>query len=159
MMLVLASVWSILPDWLQRQLIFHLNAKYNLGTNVIIFNEQGQVWLQKHRFWSHYPWGLPGGHVNRREAPHQAAIREIKEELGADLAIMQLLDIQLSDTNQRTTIAYYLGQFTSPLGQLDQNEILEAAYFDLDQLPIDTLPAHRQIIQHYYQLLQEDPKS
>lgn len=40
---------------------------------------------------AHLKWELPGGKVELEESPHQALMREIKEELDADIRIVRLL--------------------------------------------------------------------
>jgi len=37
-------------------------------------------------------WLLPGGHIDDGELPHEAAIREVKEETNLDIEILQVAD-------------------------------------------------------------------
>jgi ADP-ribose pyrophosphatase YjhB (NUDIX family) len=37
-------------------------------------------------------WLLPGGHIDDGELPHEAAIREVKEETNLDIEILQIPD-------------------------------------------------------------------
>ena len=37
-------------------------------------------------------WLLPGGHIDDGELPHEAAIREVKEETNLDIEIIQVAD-------------------------------------------------------------------
>jgi ADP-ribose pyrophosphatase YjhB (NUDIX family) len=38
-------------------------------------------------------WLLPGGHIDDGELPHEAAIREVKEETNLDIEILQVPDL------------------------------------------------------------------
>lgn len=38
-------------------------------------------------------WEIPGGHVERGETPREACLRELREELGIDLAVGRLLAV------------------------------------------------------------------
>ena len=37
-------------------------------------------------------WLLPGGHIDDNELPHEAAVREVKEETNLDIEILQVPD-------------------------------------------------------------------
>lgn len=55
------------------------------GVSVIITNLGGDVLLLKHSYGPDV-WSLPGGGLRRGEDPAEAAKREVREELGLDLA-------------------------------------------------------------------------
>lgn len=60
---------------------------------VFILNDYGQILLQKRsRNKKNYPnmWALCTGHVEKNEDVQDAAIRELKEELGIDVSIKEL---------------------------------------------------------------------
>ena len=63
----------------------------HVGAVGAIFNEAGQVLLVEHVFRLDYPWGLPGGWVNRGENPAYTVQREIKEELNLTIEVKKLL--------------------------------------------------------------------
>jgi len=65
--------------------------RQHVGAVGAIFNEQGQVLLVKHVFRPIYPWGLPGGWLERGEDPARAVQRECAEELGLQVQVKQLL--------------------------------------------------------------------
>lgn len=68
----------------------HIHEKIDFGAEVfIVYN--GTVLLRKHDKYG--IWLSIGGHIELDEDPNQAAIREVKEEVG--------LDITLWDGNQR----------------------------------------------------------
>lgn len=41
----------------------------------------------------HHLWGLPGGKIRPDESPLQAAVRDIREEIGADVHLLQLVGL------------------------------------------------------------------
>ncbi len=81
---------------------------------------------------------MPGGGVKRGETLEQAARREAREEVGAELQDLSLLGAYTyfgrwkSDHN----IVFFSDQFTAN-GKHDR-EIAEARFFPLAELPADT---------------------
>jgi len=64
-------------------------ARKRVGADVLLRNEQGNVLLVNPRYKP--DWDLPGGMAEANEPPHQAAEREIREELGIQLRVGRLL--------------------------------------------------------------------
>ena len=65
------------------------------GVPVIIQNSKNEILLGKRDSKSvYYPlyWGLPGGMVDYGEHLENAAVREVKEELGVDIQIIKRSD-------------------------------------------------------------------
>ena len=60
-----------------------------VAAGVVFTDEQGRVLLVKPTYKD--GWELPGGYVETGESPKQAAIREVKEELGVDWPVGRLL--------------------------------------------------------------------
>ncbi|QGN50486.1 NUDIX domain-containing protein [Micromonospora sp. WMMD558] len=60
-----------------------------VGADVLIRNEQGEILLVNPRYKP--DWDLPGGMAEANEPPHEAAERELREELGLDLRIRTML--------------------------------------------------------------------
>ncbi len=105
-----------------------------------VFNEKGEVLLQRRG--DSNKWGLPGGAIELGETPQMAAIREIKEETGLDVEVVNLIgiytdcDIEYSngDKVQSICIAYKLNVIGGHL-HFDNKETLELKYFSLDDMP------------------------
>jgi|SRR5579872_1057678 len=66
----------------------NLPKKY-IAAGALIFDTQGRVLLVKPVYKD--TWEIPGGVVEMEESPNAACQREIKEELGLELQISQLL--------------------------------------------------------------------
>lgn len=63
----------------------HFHEKIYFTTSVIIVND-GKVLLHKHKKLG--IWLAPGGHIELEEDPNEAAVREIKEETGLEIALI-----------------------------------------------------------------------
>ncbi|HZC73723.1 MAG TPA: NUDIX hydrolase [Jatrophihabitans sp.] len=61
-------------------------AKYTHGAIVIVRNESGDVLLVQERLRERQYWGLPGGFMRVHETPLRAAVRELREEVGLEIA-------------------------------------------------------------------------
>jgi 8-oxo-dGTP pyrophosphatase MutT (NUDIX family) len=67
-------------------------ARKRVGADVILRDGAGRLLLVDPRYKP--DWDLPGGMAEANEAPHEAARRELNEELGLDLGVIELLCIE-----------------------------------------------------------------
>ena len=104
------------------------------GVSVIVTNLAGDVLLLKHSYGPDV-WGLPGGGLGKGEDPLEAARREVREELGVELARIDpvgTLDEVLSGAPHTAHI------FTAVCDRQprpDRREIIEARFFPSHSLP------------------------
>lgn len=63
------------------------NLPYRLGVGICLFNHQGKVLIAERRD-RRGAWQMPQGGLNKGEIPHVAALRELKEEVGTDKAVI-----------------------------------------------------------------------
>lgn len=110
---------------------------------VFIINNNKQVLLQKRSATKRFnpnKWGLCAGHVQADESLEEAALREIKEEVGInvnenDLLVLREKEINLKDTNSHITYFYYIKTNLKEKEFLIQTEELsEVKYFDIDKV-------------------------
>ena len=116
-----------------------------------IFNDRGEVLLQRRGDCDQ--WGFPGGTVELGETPQMAAVREVKEETGLDVAVGDLIGIYTDfdvecpngDRFQSILIAYEL---MATGGELfcDQQETKELKYFSLTDAPELFCKQHNDIL-------------
>jgi 8-oxo-dGTP pyrophosphatase MutT (NUDIX family) len=88
-------------------------------------------------------WFMPGGGIKRGETLEQAARREAREEVGAELAEIQLLGAYTGFKEWKTdhNIVFICRDFTCN-GRHDR-EIAEVRFFHLNDLPEGLWPGHR----------------
>ena len=64
-----------------------------VGAVGAVFDAAGRLLLVEHVFHPRFPWGLPGGWMGRREAPHDTVRREVFEETRLRVEIIKPLVI------------------------------------------------------------------
>ena len=76
-------------------------------------------------------WGLPGGHIEWRESPEEAARREVFEEL--DIDVGPLLHVGDFEYKHRLH-AVYGGTCAGEIGDLGMSELLAARWFEWEEI-------------------------
>jgi 8-oxo-dGTP pyrophosphatase MutT (NUDIX family) len=121
--LLIYRVWPFLPAF-GRRLAFGLAARrVTLGVCAVILDSRGRV-LVAHHTYRRQAWGLPGGLVGKREQPHAALERELREELGAKATVGSLLH---SETENGHLTLYYAASMAG-LPRADGVEIDQFRY-------------------------------
>jgi 8-oxo-dGTP diphosphatase len=62
-----------------------------MGAVGAVFNDEGKLLIVEHVFHPRFPWGLPGGWMNRNEDPDETVHREVYEETGLRVEIVKPL--------------------------------------------------------------------
>ena len=136
------------------KLIFNASKLYyfvirpvTLGVRLLMVNMQG-VLLVKHTY-EPSQWYLVGGGVKRSENLTEAARREAKEEVGAELGELKFLGIYTNYLNFKSDqVAVFLCNDFSISGNSNR-EIEKFEFFPLDSLPDNLASGHRRRIQEY----------
>jgi 8-oxo-dGTP pyrophosphatase MutT (NUDIX family) len=110
---------------------------------VIIFNEQGEVLLQRRKDVNQ--WCLLSGHVEFGETITEAVLREVVEETGAPCQIVRFIGLYSGPSSQtyyydeRTVqyiTAYFEVKFMQPVDlSFSNNETRELRYFSPSAIP------------------------
>jgi len=129
--------------------IIHKNGLWHRVSHVWIYNERGEIIIQKRSENKDAHPGLwdisAAGHIDLNESPETAAIREAKEELGIDiernkLEFFDIINIILNDKNKgiidREITYIYLYNFKGDIKDLliDPEEVSEIKFIHYDQL-------------------------
>ncbi len=107
---------------------------------VIVLNED-KLLLVRSRIGSQQ-WSLPGGGIHKKEQPLEGAIREIKEEVGLDIANQDIELVAEGEYIKRGKKAYYYYLFKTNINEsalrTQKFEIIEAQWFSRNELPVDS---------------------
>jgi len=115
--------------------------RLKLGCGALIINDKNQVLLIKRgpRAKSERGvWSRPGGGIEQGENPEEAVKREIKEELGIEIDILEPLDFidHLSDDGQRWLALGYLARIRKGEPKImEPGKIEEIRWFSLNEIP------------------------
>jgi len=110
------------------------------GAHVLVTDDAGRVLVVRTTYLGP-GWMLPGGRVEQSETPHQAAVRETREETGIEVAVDRLV---LIDAHRRRNVSFvYVGRAIG--GELSPQfgEIAEAGWLDRDEIEATSWRLHR----------------
>ena len=106
-----------------------------LAAAVVLFDRDGRV-LLVHQTYGGSRWGLPGGRLEPGESPQQAAVREVAEEAGVDVALDHLVGVYSLRSRRHGLRFIFRGTIESGVPHPGTDgEISEVAWFAVDDLP------------------------
>ena len=133
-----------LPAWLHRRVLPVANMVRHAwrklrrtplrGCAVVITNLSGDVLLLRHSYGPKV-WSLPGGGISAGEDPEAALRREVKEELGLTLGLVEQLGCSEEIVSGSLHTAYLFASVSTGRPQPDEREVIEARYFPSHSLP------------------------
>ena len=104
------------------------------GVKCVLTDGDG-VLLVRHTYGSR-AWDLPGGGGKGGEALDATARREIKEELGIDIADWRPLgQIQVAIDHRRDVVHCFQAEVHAPALRIDRGELSDARWFKRSELP------------------------
>jgi 8-oxo-dGTP diphosphatase len=95
------------------------------GAHLLIVDAEGRILLVRTTYLGR-EWMLPGGRVERGERPHEAAVRETREETGIEAELGRLVAVDASDRHGVSFI--YAGRAIGGELEPQLGEIAEAGW-------------------------------
>jgi ADP-ribose pyrophosphatase YjhB (NUDIX family) len=117
---------------------------------LVLLRNQGEVLLVRNSYVSYY--SLPGGYVRRNETAREAALRELREEVGVS-ASPESLELLLDETHdwegKRDHVEIFaLDVATRPHVAVDHREVIEASWWRPERaLSLNLFPPIRRALQ------------
>ena len=128
------------------KIIFFFTRPVIIGVRVMLIRD-GQILLVKHSYQD--GWLIPGGGIKRKETEEQAARRECREEIGAEVSKMELVGVftNFSEFKNDHIVLFKSDDFTIyPKADI---EIEHAEFFKMNDLPADMMPGSQRRIEDY----------
>jgi 8-oxo-dGTP pyrophosphatase MutT (NUDIX family) len=119
------------------------------GVKVMLFSPSGEIMLIRNSYGRSDLFVIPGGGIRPFENPEQAARREIKEELGCQLADLSLLSTHFTAVEGKRDTIYLFKATIVGEPRPDRGEVEEATFFRLADLPPTLSPASRRRIEEH----------
>ena len=103
----------------------------------VILDDYGRVLLLHRNLGDTGLWELPGGKMEEDEQPEEAAVREVREELGVDVRLIRALGNEAFEHENR------LYRFFWFLAVIEKGEPLplEALHDDADYIEVEDMPS------------------
>jgi ADP-ribose pyrophosphatase YjhB (NUDIX family) len=142
-------LWRVIPlsKRMRAPILWLGNRKFVIGISALILNDRGEVLLFKHTYRNDFPWSFPGGYLKKHEDPDEAMKREIYEESGFEINILQVLEVARSHEMARFEVLYQ-AELVGESDFVPSIEVKAARFFSSDELP-ELLPEHEAIIEKY----------
>ena len=118
------------------------HTRFTVTAGAIIFNDQKQVLLLKHRFRAGSGWGLPGGFLERGEQPIEALRRELREEIGLEVEDVEVFAAR-SFKKPKQVEVLFRARANADVKPLTM-EVERAEWFPLSSLP-EGLPRDQRV--------------
>jgi len=130
---LIGAVWRRVPRVLRRMTMRVTHARFTVTAAAIVVDKQGRVLLLKHRFRPGTGWGIPGGFIEAGEQPDDAVKRELREEVGLELAAVEVVTTRAFQKPRQIEIVFRC----RPRGDASPQsvEIRKASWFSIDSLP------------------------
>ena len=117
------------------------HTRFTVTAGAVIFNDQKQVLLLKHRFRAGSGWGLPGGFLELGEQPIDALRRELREEIGLEVEDVKVFAAR-SFSKPKQVEVLFRGRANGAVKPITI-EVERAGWFALDLIP-EGLPRDQQ---------------
>jgi 8-oxo-dGTP diphosphatase len=123
------------------QLVDRSPARFRVGVFAVI-ERDGQYLLARRADigW----WNLPGGGLEYDETPEDGLVREVREEIGAEIEVARLVGVYSKPQKREIVLTYLCHLVPTSPAPGSSEETAEVAWFVPDDLPDSLLPKHRQ---------------
>lgn len=121
---------------------------FYIGVTILVVRD-GKLLLGKRKnVFGDGTWGLPGGHMNNHESFRGAGARELEEETGLKASTLEFVGLSNTPEGKGHHIQVgFLAENVAGEPELREPEQCEEwQWFNLENLPENTFPNHKELI-------------
>jgi ADP-ribose pyrophosphatase YjhB (NUDIX family) len=145
---LVAAVWLGAPRFVRRAGVWLVQPRFTVTAGAVVLDEAGRVLLLRHTLRKGSGWGIPGGFLMSGEQPEDAVRREVREETGLALDVVELAFVRTLGGVRQVEVIFRASMQAAALEGLRKNfEIDRAQWFALDSLPEAVGADQRRIIE------------
>jgi len=131
----LLKVWKYLPAkrWYERYIFKIISPSFNVGLVAVVNDAEGRVMLARHTYRRRWPWGFPGGTLERGEQIDDCIVREIREETALVAEPLGLVGVDVLENYGRIECVMRLRIVAGSFEPSD--EVSEVRFFARGEFP------------------------
>lgn len=129
----------------------------NVSVRTVVLKENKVAWVQENK---NNLWSLPGGWAELWKTPSESAVKECREELGAEVKLTRLLGVldrsqykKIGDIPDYTII--FLGEYVNKISA-PCHEIKEVKFYGMEHLPELSTTLHKDEIIKIYDAIKNN---
>ena len=130
------------PNFLRVKAIRLSQTNLTVSVGTVVLNEKEEILLLDHVLRPASGWGIPGGFMNAGEQPHEAAKREIFEEIGLEVEELQMMWMR----NLYRHIEIIFRAKAKGKAEVKSREINSLKWFKYEEMPEEMSQGQKEII-------------
>jgi ADP-ribose pyrophosphatase YjhB (NUDIX family) len=128
---IVGAIWRKLSPLARLKIVRATQTKFTASVAAIVENENGEILLLDHVLRPDSGWGIPGGFLGYGEQPAEAVRRELIEETGLELEMVEMVRVQVVNRHIEILFRAKAKGFAS----VKSHEINSARWFKVDAMP------------------------
>ncbi len=128
---IVGAIWRKLSPLARLKIVRATQTKFTASVAAIVENENGEILLLDHVLRPDSGWGIPGGFLGYGEQPAEAVRRELIEETGLELEMVEMVRVRVVNRHIEILFRAKAKGFAS----VKSHEINSARWFKVDEMP------------------------
>jgi len=128
---IVGSIWRKLSPRARQKIVRVTQKKFTASVAAIIENETGEILLLDHVLRPDSGWGIPGGFLGYGEQPAEALRRELREEAGLELKMLEMIRVRTAGRH----IEILFRAKANGVASVKSREINACGWFKVNEMP------------------------